>query len=251
MTSQPPPDSDSEAKPSCNVRYDKLEKLRKYLKTSEFGKTISQIAVDLKLSRVTVKVYLNILQNEGEAYCKEIGPAKIWFSEKSKETAPETRIPDFVRAFLMQLMNSVEKHNTLPPDAQNMFFKELGKEVGQKVAWPGEADFSNSLTNVVPRMRDVKAVVKQFLKIIEDTGIFLKAEIVPPVKKDTEVPILIRSTFHKPEWGEFKQYYNLMAGYFEAKIQMIFGTSVYMAVQEIEPDGQWCYYILGIKEKVE
>ncbi len=251
MTSQPPTDTESEAKPLYNVRYDKLEKLRQYLKSSEFGRTTSQIAADLKLSRNTVKVYLKILQSEKAVYRREIGAAKIWLSQKAKEKAPETRIPDFVRAFLMQLMDSIEKRNTMPLAAKNAFFQEVGKEIGQKVAWPGESDFSNSLMSVAPRMKDVKAVVSQFLKIIEDTGIFLKAEIVPPVKKDPDTPILIRSTFHKPEWGQFKQYYNLMAGYFEAKLQMIFGESLNISVQEIEPEGQWCYYLLGLKEKVD
>ncbi len=251
MTSQPPSDTDTETKPLYNVRYDKLEKLRQYLKSSEFGKAISQIAVDLKLSRNTVKVYLKILQAENAVYCREIGPAKLWLSQKTKEKAPESRIPEFVRAFLMQLMITIEKRTALPPDAQGAFFQEIGKEIGQKVAWPGEADFRNSLTSTKPRMRDVKAVVEQFLKVIEDTGIFLKAEVVPPVKKDPEAPILIRSTFHRSDWGQFKQYYNVMAGYFEAKLQMIFGESVYITVQEIESEGQWCYYLLGIKEKVE
>ncbi len=234
-----------------NVHYDKLEKLRQHLKTAEFGETISQIAVELKLSRNTVKNYLKILQTENYAYCREIGPAKLWFCQKTKEKPPESRIPDFVRLFLMQLMESVEKRNGLPDDAQNAYFQELGKEVGQKVAWPGETDFAKSMANFTPGMKEVKVVVDQFITIIEDTGIFLRAEIVPSVKIDPEAPILIRSTFHKSEWGRFIHYYHLMAGYFEAKLQMLFGESVYMSVKEIGPEGQWCYYLLGIKEKVE
>ncbi len=212
--------------------------------------TISQIAEDLKLSRNTVKIYLKILQEEDVAFCREIGPAKLWFSQKTKEKTSESRIPDFVRAILLQLMITFEKYNGLPPEKQNEFFQQIGKEIGKKVAWPGEEEFRNSLSSVVPQMQEIKIVVDRFLTIIEETGIFLKAEMVPLVTPDAETPILIRATFHKQDWGQFKQYFNLMAGYFEAKLQMIFGESVVLKTREIESNGQWCYYLLGIKEKI-
>ncbi len=246
---QPPTNSNSEVKHFTHVRYDKLEKLRQYLKSSKNEKTISQIAEDLNLSRNTVKIYLKILQMEGDITYREVGPAKLWFSRKTKEKNSESRIPDFVHAILLQLMTIFEKHNDFPPEKQNGFFQEVGKEIGKKVAWPGEGEFRNSLNNITPRMKEIKVVVGRFLAIIEETGIFLKAEMVPIVTPESEAPILIRATFNKEDWGQFKQYFNLMAGYFEAKLQMIFGESVYLKTHEIEPAGQWCYYLLGIKDK--
>lgn len=239
--------SSSHKKSDNNVQYGKLNKLRQYLESAEFGQTISQIAEDLKISRNTAKNYLEILRNEGYAYCREMGPAKIWFSQKAQEIIPESRIPEFLRAFLMQTLYCIEKMIYEHPDSLDDFYLTIGREVGKKVAWPGEADFiRNAIDAHNPRMPEVKPFVEQFISIIEDTGVFLKAEIVPPVKDEPDSPILIRATFHNAEWGQFKQYYNLMAGYFESKLKMFFGDSLYLIPREIQPEGLWCYYELGI-----
>jgi hypothetical protein len=239
--------SNSNKKSENNVQYGKLNKLRQHLETAEFGLTISQIAEDLKLSRNTAKNYLEILRNEGCAYCREVGPAKIWFSQKTQEIVPESRIPGFLRAFLMQTLYSIEKLIHQPPDSLDEFYLTIGRDVGKKVAWPGEVDFlRNAVDGHDPRMIEIKPFVEQFISVIEDTGVFLKAEIVPPVKDEPDSPILIRATFHNAEWGQFKQYYNLMAGYFESKLKMVFGDSLYLITREIQPEGLWCYYELGI-----
>jgi hypothetical protein len=147
----------------------------------------------------------------------------------------------------MQTLYSIQGMIHQPPDSLDDFYQAIGREVGYKIAWPGEGDFINNAVDTNnPRMPEIKLFVEQFISIIEDTGVFLKAEIVPPVKVEPDSPILIRATFHNAEWGQFKQYYNLMAGYFESKLKMVFGDTVYLVTREIQPEGQWCYYELGI-----
>src|SRR5271157_59468 len=237
-------------RPVHTIRSDRIKKqILQYLELSEFGVNISQIAEELKFSRNTVTKYLDILQDDGTVYCQEMGPSKIWFSENNRERLPNARMPDFLRAFIIEAFNSLERSISMTENELNALFQQMGRDVGKKVPWPTDIFFPiQELDTSNFTMPEIKKLVEGFLSLIKDSSYFLKAEIVP-IKNDENSPILIRATFHEESWGQFKQYYNLMAGYFESKLRMAYGERIYLAVNEIQPDGLWAYYEIGITDE--
>ncbi|MCP4760205.1 MAG: winged helix-turn-helix domain-containing protein [archaeon] len=101
-------------------RTDWHEEIIKYIKKNPSGLTITDIALGIGTSRVTVTKYVNQLLEQEKIFVKQIGWYKLYFSVE-RQFVP---LRPFI-AFYKNLLLSVKEHYSTKED-----FKELGKNIG-------------------------------------------------------------------------------------------------------------------------
>lgn len=220
------------------------------LKSTEFGRNMSQIAGELHLSRNTVAKHLERLEKSGKVLYQQVGPAKIWFA---KEYLPHSQPGEFYQLFQTLIRYFFQAFAHCSSDTiqnQRELMKCIGREMASKVNWPsgkmiGDIEIPAETS---PTLEQVVTISRQCLDLYDAVGLPLHAEIVPTLTPDQSSAILLRVTDSEmlPDQGDL--FHQLVAGLFEAKLQEIFGNTVYLAVREVQTENSCFYLELGIHQ---
>ncbi|HMF30013.1 MAG TPA: HTH domain-containing protein [Candidatus Lokiarchaeia archaeon] len=221
-----------------------------FLKGSEFGRNMSQIAEELHLSRNTVAKHLERLERSGAALYQQVGPAKIWFAKKNTPLSQTGELNSFFQTIIRQFFQAFMRCNSEPIQNQQDLMKRIGREMASHINWPsgkiiGELEIPSEIH---PTLDRVVNFTRQCLELMNAAGFPLHAEIVPILAPDPSSAILLRVTDSEmlPDQGDL--FHQLLAGYSEAKLQEVFGNTLYLRVREVQTENSCFYLELGIRE---
>jgi hypothetical protein len=211
---------------------------------------MSQIAAELHLSRNTVAKHLERLERTGRVIYKQVGPAKIWFAKGSIPQSQTGEFNLFFQTLIRNFLQAFARCNSDPIQKQRDLIKRIGREMAPHINWPsgkmiGELKIP---AETHPTLDQVVTFTRQCLDVMDAVGLPLHAEIVPTRAPDPSAAILLRVTDAEmlPDQGDL--FHQLLAGFFEAKLQEVFGNTVYLGVREVQTENSCFYLELGIQE---
>ena len=129
---------------------DYKKKILSYLKENPAGSTVTDIALGIKTSRITVSKYISVLEATKEVFSEKIGAYKLYFTSE-RSFIPKRLIISYyagLLSFLKEEFNNVNK------------FKEIGRYLAKFIPFPYGSEFPDDV------MPTKKGTVRRFLKYL-------------------------------------------------------------------------------------
>jgi len=127
------------------------EKILEFLEGNPSGYTITDIAKEIKTTRITVSKYLSLLEQEKKVLSREIGVYKLYFSAERRYMSLSL-FQAYYRALLLGVKNQLSNEKDL---------KQTFKEIGYQIA----DILSDFLFNQFPEsLREQISNFREFLK---------------------------------------------------------------------------------------
>ena len=200
------------------------EKILNYLRENPFGLTVSQIAEDIDTSRVTVYKYMDILEEQGKVFAREVHRYKLYYS------SDRIVLPlNFVSAFYNGILSGLKKKFSNEKE-----FKELGYTIADVMRVELIKQFPKSIRDEIKTFKDF---LRYFPKLYPYLDIILNDNLIidEDISEDGTKALFHFKNLNLLNLSEdFKYHYYILTGMMEKSLSRIFRKEIQVDIFSLD-----------------